>query len=314
MSEPAIETFSLTKYYDGLLAVEKLSLKVPQGSIFGLVGPDGAGKSTVIKMLATIIPPSSGKAKVAGFDLVKEKHKIRENVGYMSEEFTLYQDLSVLENLIFFADVFGVSPLKREQKLKELLAFSRLEPFANRRAQYLSGGMKQKLALACTLIHEPQILLLDEPTRGVDPISRREFWRIITDLNQKGMTILISTPYMDEAERCNQVAFLHQGSLLVVDEPQKIKQMFEGGLFKVQIEAVFKAKKIVEKLNFVEDAEIFGHILKVVLKDKKDVNKLKKALQPLGRAEIEEAPLDLEAAFIFLMKQTLSKHNEFSKS
>lgn len=303
MREPAVETLSLTKNYDGLLAVKKLSLKVPQGSIFGLVGPDGAGKSTVIKMLATILPPSSGKARVAGFDLIKEKHKIRERVGYMSEEFTLYQDLSVLENLTFFADVFGVLPQKRQTKIKELLDFSRLDPFANRRALHLSGGMKQKLALACTLIHEPQVLFLDEPTRGVDPISRREFWRILTDLNHKGMTILISTPYLDEAERCSQVAFLHQGSILAVDEPQKIKERFEGGLFKVQVKAVAQAKKNAEKLNFVEDAEVFGHTLKVVLKNKRDINQLKKALQPLGRAKIKEAPLDLEAAFIFLMKQ-----------
>lgn len=313
MSEPAIEAFSLTKYYERKLAVNKLSLSVPRSSIFGLVGPDGAGKSTVIKMLATILQPTSGKAQVVGFDLLKEKYKIRERVGYMSEEFTLYQDLSVIENLTFFADVFSVSPQERQKKIKELLSFSHLEPFANRRAQYLSGGMKQKLALACTLIHEPQLLFLDEPTRGVDPISRREFWRILTELNQRGMTILISTPYMDEAERCDQVAFLYQGSLLVVDNPQKIKEKFEGGIFKVRIKEALLAKKLIEKLDFVEDVEVFGLTLKVLLKEEKDSIKLKEVLETVGKAEIEEISPDLEAAFVFLMKK-LRGQSELAKS
>ena len=310
MSNWAIESFDLTKHYNKQIAVENLSLKVPKGSIFGLVGPDGAGKSTIIKMLSTILPPTSGNAKINGFELLKEKRKIRKNIGYMSEEFTLYQDLSVMENLKFFGDVFGVPPKIRDEKIIELLAFSRLGPFINRRAQYLSGGMKQKLALACTLIHEPQILFLDEPTRGVDLVSRREFWRIITDVNRKGVSIFLSTPYMEEAERCNEIAFLHKGKVLTINTPDNIKKNFGEGLFKIKVKPSSEAKKIIKRLPFIEDVEIFGDSVRVVLRDKGKISILSKALEGLNLKEISEAPLDLEAAFVFLIKNTETKAEE----
>ena len=202
------------------MAVENLSLDIKKGEIFGLVGPDGAGKTTTLRMLAAIMDPTEGNATVAGYDLRKQPEAIKGHIGYMAQQFALYGDLSVLENISFFADVFGVRGKVRRERIEQLLNFARLTEFANRRGGQLSGGMKKKLGLACALIHAPAILYLDEPTTGVDPVSRREFWDILAGLHVNNTTILVSTPYMDEAERCSRVGLMYNGRLVEAGDPQ----------------------------------------------------------------------------------------------
>ncbi len=221
--ELAIQAQALTKRYPSQkkdrLAVRDLDLTVAPGQLYGLVGPDGAGKTSTIRMLSTVMVPTAGTGRVAGFDVTGEAERARLHIGYMPQVFSLYPDLSVIENLHFFADIHGVSNGHRQQRISELLEFARLTQFQHRRSQHLSGGMRKKLALACALVHDPQVLLLDEPTTGVDPVSRRELWRILTGVIQRGVTVLVSTPYMDEAERCHQVGIIYGGQLLTSGEP-----------------------------------------------------------------------------------------------
>jgi ABC-2 type transport system ATP-binding protein len=219
--EYAVAAQGLTKKFKALTAVADLDLAVKPGEIFGLVGPDGAGKTTTLRLLSTALEQTSGEAKILGFDVRRDEEKIRDRIGYMPQRFSLYGDLTVDENIEFFADIYGVPRAARNKRKKELLEFTNLAPFTDRRGRNLSGGMQKKLALACNLIHTPEVLMLDEPTTGVDPISRREFWRILYGLN--GVTIIVTTPYMDEAERCNRVALLREGKLLLCDTPAEIK-------------------------------------------------------------------------------------------
>lgn len=263
----AIETFALTRKFGQLTAVDQLSLRVPKGQIFGLVGPDGAGKTTTIRMLCTVIPPSSGSARVAGYDVVREAAQVRLRIGYMSQRFTLYGDLTVDENLRFFAEIFDVPVTEREPRMRELLEFAGLTPFRNRRAEHLSGGMKQKLALACTLIHEPEVLLLDEPTTGVDPIARRDFWKILYSLMARGVTIVVSTPYMDEAERCNAVAFMSQGRVLATGAPDELKTRFPWQVIALRTSSQEGARQHARQLPAVEDVQIMGAMLHLYTSD-----------------------------------------------
>jgi len=228
--EVIIQTDQLTKHFGPIVAVDKLQLEVKRGEIFGLVGPDGAGKTTTIRLLAAIMDPTGGQATIAGFDLRQQPERIKEHIGYMAQQFALYGDLSVLENISFFADVYGVRGKVRRERIERLLNFARLTEFANRRAGQLSGGMKKKLGLACALIHAPHILYLDEPTTGVDPVSRREFWNILAGLHVEKTTILISTPYMDEAERCSRVGLMYNGRLIEQGTPSEIKALIPGEL------------------------------------------------------------------------------------
>ncbi len=233
-SRCAIRTESLTRRFGGLPAVDALELSVAPGEIFGLVGPDGAGKTTTMRLLTAILPPTSGDAWVAGHHIVREAEALKERIGYMSQRFGLYADLTVLENLRFYADIYSVTRRAREQAIERLLGFSHLGPFRHRLAGQLSGGMKQKLGLSCALIHRPQVLFLDEPTNGVDPVSRRDFWRILYQLLREGVTIFVSTAYLDEAERCNRIGLLHQGRLLSVGTPDQVKQLLRGILFEIR--------------------------------------------------------------------------------
>jgi ABC-2 type transport system ATP-binding protein len=230
----AIETQDLSRLFGRTVAVNGLNLAVPCGETFGLVGPDGAGKTTVLRLLAAVMRPSAGWARVAGHDTRRHAEAIRGQVGYMPQRFSLYGDLTVRENMDFFASIFGVSRAQRERRFGELLGFTGLDGFQNRRAAQLSGGMQKKLGLACTLIHRPAIVLLDEPTTGVDPVSRREFWEILASLRLEGTTVFVSTPYMDEAERCSRVGLLYQGRLVVCDEPARIRQMTPGQLIELK--------------------------------------------------------------------------------
>lgn len=229
-AEFIIKTENLTKHFGKIIAVNGLSLEIRAGEIFGLVGPDGAGKTTTIRMLAAIMNPTAGRATIAGFDLRQQPERIKEHIGYMAQQFALYGDLSVLENLNFFADVYDVRGQRRKERIERLLNFARLTEFTNRRGGQLSGGMKKKLGLACALIHAPAILYLDEPTTGVDPVSRREFWDILASLHAEGTTILVNTPYMDEAERCSRVGLMYNGRLVERGTPNQIKALIPGEL------------------------------------------------------------------------------------
>lgn len=222
--EPIIETRGLTRRFGSITAVDHIHLTISPGEIFGLVGPDGAGKTTTLRMLCSLLDPSEGSARVAGYDVVREPQAVRDRIGYMAQKFGLYQDLSVRENMNFYADLFGIVGAERATLSERLLRMTRMEPFQDRLAGRLSGGMKQKLALMCTLLHRPQILFLDEPTNGVDPVSRRDFWAILYQLLKDGITIIMATAYLDEAERCNRVGLMHRGKLIRCDTPEELKR------------------------------------------------------------------------------------------
>ena len=224
MMETIIEARGLTKRFGQLTAVDHLDLTVAKGEIFGLVGPDGAGKTTTLRMLCGLMDPSEGSARVAGHDVARESRAVKDQIGYMAQRFGLYQDLTVDENMAFYADLFDITGQTRVELTAELLRMTRMEPFRARLAAQLSGGMKQKLALMCTLLHRPRILFLDEPTNGVDPVSRRDFWAILYQLLKDGITIFMTTAYLDEAERCNRVGLMHKGKLIRCSAPELMKR------------------------------------------------------------------------------------------
>ncbi|MBU0995245.1 MAG: ABC transporter ATP-binding protein [Proteobacteria bacterium] len=233
MSDKAIQVTGLKKRYDSTSALSSVTFSVEKGEMFGLIGPDGAGKTTLIRILTSLLDPDEGTCRLLGISVHEDPKSIRKIIGYMPQRFSLYPDLTVGENLRFFADLFRVPRKERLKKTEELLEFSRLEPFVKRRAGALSGGMKQKLALSCALIHTPEILVLDEPTTGVDPVSRREFWSILKSLKKSGVSILITTPYMDEAERCDRIALIHHGEILAMGTARSVIDQFSGSIFSV---------------------------------------------------------------------------------
>jgi drug efflux transport system ATP-binding protein len=230
---PAIDVFELTKSFPGVLAADRLSFQANAGEVFGLVGPDGAGKTTTLRMLAGVLTPDCGSASVAGYDIAQDPEGVKSQISYMPQRFGLYEDLTVDENIRFYADVFGISRMEREQRARRLLQAAGMVPFGNRLAGKLSGGMKQKLGLVCALIHRPRVILLDEPTNGVDPVSRRDFWHILYSLLREGIAIVMSTAYLDEAERCHRVALLHQGHILFCDAPSNLKMNLQGAVVAV---------------------------------------------------------------------------------
>jgi ABC-2 type transport system ATP-binding protein len=264
---PAIHTEGLRRTFGDLVAVEALDLEVAAGEIFGLVGPDGAGKSTTMRMLAGILSPTAGSAQVAGCDVVRDPEGLKAHLGYMSQRFGLYPDLSVLENVVFYADLYGVPTSERASRIDRLLGFSQLTPFRHRLAGNLSGGMKQKLGLACALIHTPRVLFLDEPTNGVDPVSRRDFWRILYQLVRDGVTIFVSTAYLDEAERCNRLALLHQGRLLGLGTPDEVKQLMPGALLEVRTAAPRRTADLLRSRLAAATVGLFGDRVHVATRD-----------------------------------------------
>jgi ABC-2 type transport system ATP-binding protein len=249
----------------GHAAVENLDLAIARGQLYGLVGPDGAGKTTTLRMLATVLEPSSGAAQVAGCDIRRESEKVRRRVGYMPQNFSLYPDLSVIENLNFFADINQMPASQKARRIAEMLAFTRLEPFQSRWAGNLSGGMKKKLALACALVHEPEVLLLDEPSTGVDPVSRRELWMILAHVVQNGVTVLVSTPYMDEAERCHQVGMLYQGRLLTSGSPEELERLLSFSIIEVKAKPRKAMRSIVEGTNNILEWRPVGDRLRLAV-------------------------------------------------
>ena len=264
---PILSIKDITRKFGAITAVDHLSLDIEQGELFGLIGPDGAGKTTAIRLMLGILRPDSGEGRVGPFDLRRESESISTLTGYVSQRFSLYGELTVEENLNLFADLYDVPAADRRARLDRLMQFSRLEPFRSRLARNLSGGMRQKLALSCSLIHTPKLLFLDEPTTGVDPVSRRDLWRLLFDLWQEGVTIVVSTPYMDEAERCTRVGFLSHGKLVASGEPSDLRQNFRGTILEVFSDQRFAAKEVLAGSPHVVDVNLFGEGLHVTVAD-----------------------------------------------
>ena len=252
----AIGFDAVTRRYGAVTAIEKLTFEVRAGEMFGLIGPDGAGKTTTIRLTGGLLAPDAGRIRVFGRDPVAAHRVITGEVGYLSQRFSLYGDLTIDENIAFFAEIHGVKGYAAARD--RLLDMTQLTPFRARRADRLSGGMKQKLALACTLVHEPRILLLDEPTTGVDPVSRREFWKLLSEFLSRGLTIVMATPYLDEAERCARVALLHEGRLLALDEPSRLQAVMAGQLLEVMTDLPREPVEIIARVTGVENVQPFG--------------------------------------------------------
>ena len=304
--ELALRMEGLTKRFGTRVAVDHISLTVDQGEAFALVGPDGAGKTTTMRLLVGIMDPDEGRAQVLGFDPVSQGDQVREHLGYMPQRFGLYDDLTVMENIAFYADLYRVDRDTRASRVPELLDFSGLAPFTDRLAANLSGGMRQKLGLVCALIHRPQILFLDEPTFGVDPVSRREFWHILYQLLKTGITIFLSTAYMDEAERAHRVGLMYEGRLLVADTPQAIKAAFAGELLEVRAEDLRAARRVLEATPAARRVLAMGDRLMVTVENRALAQEpLAQALSEAGLKEVSLAPAEptLEDLFVQIVRQ-----------
>ncbi len=309
----AVETDGLCRSFASrqkaarIKAVDGLSISVRPGETFGLIGADGAGKSTTLRLLNGLLLPDEGTARVAGLDVVRGARLIHQRAGYMPQQFALYGDLSVAENLEFFARVHGLTAAQEQQRIPRLLDFARLEPFRARLAVHLSGGMKKKLALACMLVHEPEIVFLDEPTLGVDPVSRREFWALLSDLRiERGLTIFVCTPYMDEAERCHRVGLMYRGHLIACDTPQAIKGRVPGEALEVRPSDPFAARDVISGLEGVLEAETYGSVLHVFV-DRAELRspELSRALEEKGIvvSGIRTIAPQMEDAFVWMIRR-----------
>jgi ABC-2 type transport system ATP-binding protein len=304
--EPAIRIQGLTKRFGKLVAVDHLNLEVAPGEVFALVGPDAAGKTTTMRMLVGIMDPDDGQAQVLGFNTVKDSEALKEQIGYMPQRFGLYDDLTVAENMVFYADIYRVSREERTERMPQLLGFSNLTPFQDRLARNLSGGMRQKLGLACALIHTPRLLFLDEPTFGVDPISRREFWEILYRLLGSGLTIFLSTAYMDEAERAHRVGLMHNGRLLLVDSPKTIKSSFQGQLIEARASNLWTARKVLGGHPLARQVLAMGDRLMITVDDAAAAAApLQKILEEAGLTgiSVERAAPNLEDLFVQVVRR-----------
>ena len=299
-----IQIDNFSKSYGNLKAVNGISLSIPKGEMFGLVGPDGAGKTTTIRALCGLLKSDSGNISLMDFDIKKNRKDIQNNIGYLSQKFSLYEDLTIDENIEFFAEIHNIK--KYEERRNELLEFTRLTEFRKRQAGRLSGGMKQKLALACSLIHKPKILFLDEPTTGVDPVSRRDFWKILSNLLKDGITIFMTTPYLDEAERCNRVALMNKGEIITLDTPAKIKESINKKVIEIVCDDVRLAGKLIkEKLDL--DVQLFGDRLNTVVSNAESEFKRIEKLLTENNITIIDHRINipsLENVFIHLVKSS----------
>ncbi len=304
MSEYSVIISNISKSYGDVSAVKNISVNIKKGELFGLIGPDGGGKTTLIRILTTLLKTDTGNATVEGFDILKEYKKIRQIIGYMPGRFSLYQDLTVEENLSFFASVFGTTIEKNYALIKDI--YSHIEPFKKRKAGDLSGGMKQKLALSCALIHKPKVLFLDEPTTGVDAVSRKEFWEMLKNLQQYQITIIVSTPYMDEAGLCDRVALMQQGKILSIDSPLNISKQFNKTLFSVKTENKFKLLTDLRNYENMNSVNAFGQYIHYTdLSNSNETNKLEEYLKVKNHTVIKIKKINptIEDCFIELMKQ-----------
>ncbi len=306
--EPAVLADGLTRRFGQVAAVRDLSFRVEAGELFGLVGPDGAGKTTTLRMLAGVLPPTSGEARVAGHSVVEHPDGIRPHIAYMPQRFGLYEDLTVRENLDFYADLYRVPRNERPSRLERLYAFSNLGGFQERLAGNLSGGMKQKLSLSCALIHRPDILLLDEPTFGVDPISRRDLWLILHEMVEEGVTIVVSTAYMDEAERCDRVAFLHEGRILALDTPSALQASLPGRILEVRSGDPRTARDRLRSHPSVRRASLFGDAVHAVVAPETPPESIREALERDGVDVREVRVTDASLEDIFIERVEAVEH------
>lgn len=301
-----IVTDGLTRLFKSNRAVDNLDLAIQPGELFGLVGPDGAGKTTTLRLLAGLLSITEGTAEVAGIDLKRYPEKIKPKIGYMAQQFSLYAELSVIENLAFFAELYDLDKAQLNERRASLLSFAGLTEFQQRRSAQLSGGMQKKLSLACTLIHQPPILLLDEPTTGVDPISRREFWNILTDLHLQGTTILISTPYMDEADRCTRVGLMYQGRLEKCASPYEIRSNIQGELIELVPSDWKRANQLIGQLDGVIEIQTYGESLHILVDSVETrLPQIKTILDDKGITyrNVHQTSPRMEEAFISMIKQ-----------
>jgi len=294
---------NMIKTYGDVKAVDDVSFEVEKGELFGLIGPDGAGKTSIFRVLTTLLLADSGTATVEGHDVVKEYQAIRNKVGYMPGKFSLYQDLTVSENLNFFATLFGTTIEENYDLIKDI--YEQIKPFSNRRAGKLSGGMKQKLALCCALIHKPEVLFLDEPTTGVDVVSRKEFWEMLAKLKEQNISIVVSTPYMDEAKLCDRIALIQNGKIMSVDEPEKIVRSFPKPLFAVKAKNIYQLLENLRSDENIESCYAFGEYIHVTLKTEGDEQKVKELAEKYHPEDFEVKKITptIEDSFIRLMQE-----------
>ncbi len=305
MPGDAIALHDVSKRYGSTPALRDVSLTIARGEMFGLIGPDGAGKTTTIRLLCGLIAPNTGRIEVLGLDPVRDHRRLTGSVGYLSQRFSLYGDLPVDENIAFFAKIHGVAEYRARRQ--RLLDMTQLTPFRSRLADKLSGGMKQKLALACTLVHEPDLILLDEPTTGVDPVSRREFWMLLSEFLRHEITIVMATPYLDEAERCSRVALLHDGGLLAVDQPGRLRASLAGRVYEVLTTDHRRAIPVLQGIDGVIEVQLFGERAHVRVGRTDDaVGRLEAGLRRagIGVIAVREIPTALEDVFIARLSET----------
>ena len=303
---PIASSQDLTCRFPALTAVDHLNLEISRGEIFGLVGPDGAGKTTTLRLFCGLIRPTEGSAQVVGYDVCRDLDRVRDRIGYMAQRFGLYPDLSVQENMTFYADLYGLPQGQRHQHMGLLLRMTRMEPFLQRQAGKLSGGMKQKLALMCTLLHQPEILFLDEPTTGLDPVSRRNFWEILYQLVKDGVTVFITTAYLDEAERCDRVGLMDQGKLIRCNSPEALQTELEEVCYEVQSPDSRRARQILSQASGVLSVEFAGAVLHLFLSPAgASPEELKQSLEEAGCAPAQLTPItpSLEDVFIALVQK-----------
>lgn len=294
----------LTKKFDTAVAINDLSLQVNKGETFGLIGPDGAGKTTTMRVISTAMVPTSGIVSVGGIDVTHDPETVKKLIGYMPQRFALYPDLTVLENLNFFADVFGSPREQRQELINRLLGFARLTEFQTRLARNLSGGMQKKLALASTLMHRPQILLLDEPTTGVDPVSRREFWDLLTEVHLSGVTIIVCTPYLDEAERCNRVGLMYRGELIACDEPTNLRNNLQATVIEAQSTLALQARNLIESREGVLKVTTHGDLIRLIIDRVERLNELQTLWSANGVvvSNLRTVRPRLEDVFVLMIK------------
>lgn len=301
----AVQFTAVTKKYRDVEAISELTLTVQSGELFGLVGPDGAGKTTTLRTMAGLLSITEGEATAAGFDLKTESERVKRHIGYMAQRFSLYSELNVVENLQFFADIYDVPRAELHPRMEKLLEFANLTQFRNRRADQLSGGMQKKLALACCLIHDPDILLLDEPTTGVDPISRREFWQILNNLHLSGTTIVVSTPYMDEADRCSRIGLMYEGKMIRCESPKKIRESIAAEMVVLVPEDWQGARQVLDTIPGIMEIQTYGESLHLLVKDgKKQMAQIGKALRKakISYRDMHASLPGMEEAFISLVR------------
>lgn len=307
-----ISITNLTKQFDSTIAINNLSLTIQPGEVFGLIGPDGAGKTTTLRVISTAMNPTTGHVSVGGVDTVSEPEAVKKMIGYMPQRFALYPDLTVLENLNFFADVFGSPRAQRAELIHRLLGFARLTEFQTRLARNLSGGMQKKLALAATLMHRPRVLLLDEPTTGVDPVSRREFWDLLTEVHLQGVTIVISTPYLDEAERCTRVGLLYRGTLIACDDPRKLREDLDAIVLEAHSEQALAARHAVEHQDGVLSVSAHGNLIRLLVDRMERMAQLESVWQACGIVveQPREVKARLEDAFVLMLTEDRRRTTE----